>query len=143
MSQTLTIIVLSTYRWNTSRCIFNPRCAIAIFLVQLYTSSIPLRLGNNLPVANFHRWAAITGFSREVPHEGVTAQLIRLPGVTRAHCVLAHNRLICMMVTNGNVQAIVHRRLQRIIDIIASTQKSEDGEVFVPSFKLLCNRYKP
>ena len=51
--------------------------------------------------------------------------------------------LICMMVTNGNVQAIVHRRLQRIIDIIASTLKSEDGEVFVPSFKLLCNRYKP
>ena len=47
--------------------------------------------------------------------------------------------LICMMVTNGNVRAIVHRRLlnQRIIDIIASTQKSEDGEVFVPSFKLL------
>ena len=39
--------------------------------------------------------------------------------------------LICMMVTNGNVQAIVYRRLQRIIDIIASTQKSEDGEVFV------------
>ena len=93
MSQTLTIIVLSTYRWNTSRCIFNPGCAIAIFFVQLYTSSIPLRLGNNLPVANFHRWAAITGFSREVPHEGVTAQLIRLPGVTHAHCVLAHNRL--------------------------------------------------
>ena len=36
-----------------------------------------------------------------------------------------------MLVTNGNVQAIVHRRLQRIIDIIASTQKSEDDEVFV------------
>ena len=40
-------------------------------------------------------------------------------------------RLICMMVTNGNVQAIIHGRLQRIIGIIASTQKSEDGEVFV------------
>ena len=44
--------------------------------------------------------------------------------------------LICMMVTDGNVQAIVHRRLQRIIDIIASTQKSELKTVkclFLPS----------
>ena len=46
-----------------------------------------------MSVVNSHRWAAITGFSHAVPFEGVTVQLIRLPGVTRTHCVVAHNRL--------------------------------------------------
>ena len=101
MSQTLTKIVYSTYRSNTCRCIFSSGCAIAIFFVSLYTSGIALRLGNNLPVANFHRWAAMTSFSHAVPLEGVTFQLIWLPRVTRAHCVLAHNRLINMRETMG------------------------------------------
>ena len=44
-------------------------------------------------VVNSHRWAAIIGFSHAVPYEGVTVQLIWLLVVTRAHCVVAHNRL--------------------------------------------------
>ena len=93
---------------------------------------------------HFNNWSFSGG-----PRSGIATSYASARARSDMHIIMhlvwawIKHLLICMMVTNGNVQAIVHRRLQRIIDIIASTQKSEDGEVFVPSFKLLCNRYKP
>ena len=93
---------------------------------------------------HFNNWSFSGG-----PRNGIATSYASARARSDMHIIMhlvwawIKQTLIYMMVTNGNVQAIVHRRLQRIIDIIASTQKSEDGEVFVPSFKLLCNRYKP
>ena len=87
--------------------------------IPLYSSCIALHPGNNMPVANSHRQAAMTGFSHVVPFEGITVQL---PGVTRAHCVLAHNRLItrttnCNYCNLGRIRNTLYPRIYFINEI--------------------------
>ena len=54
---------------------------------------IALPLGNNLPVANSNRKATMTGFSHEVLLVDVGFRIIWLPDITRAHYIMAYNRL--------------------------------------------------
>ena len=59
-------ITYSTYQSDAARGNSSYTRRILFILTPFYKLAFALRLHNNLPVANYHPWADMTGFSHTV-----------------------------------------------------------------------------